>query len=482
MITFPRSYWPQDEWQWKGQIYDRGIDNKTFPNETCVKVLLEANPKSKSCQQVVIPISYQTKIHKRDTSIRKALKECYPEAVTCKDLTKGTQDNARTVKPGVTRSARKANESALMASMQRPSIKPSILPIRSKTCMSALLTFACLLMTNSQQHEHGYVSQLSPIEPKTQREARASPQAQKWKTAEQIELKTIWDMGTFKIVDKPKELGVCTLTQTAYVEALLDRFNLKGCNPMTTPCEPNSHLLKSDAPAVPDKDAVKHYQQLVGSLMYLACFTRPDIAYAVNQCAKHMSNPGPTHVNAAKRILKYLAGTKELGLKYSRTDDDSKGNVLTSYADSDHAGDPDSRRSVTGYVQLLNGAAVSWQSVRQQVVALSSAEAEYYAASVAGTDVQYIRRLAEELGFPQDGPTILYEDNMACIYMSESAAMYHKARHIDTRVYHLRELCSGGLLKLVKVESAKQVADSLTKPTPRPLFVTHRSAMLGMDP
>ena len=74
------------------------------------------------------------------------------------------------------------------------------------------------------------------------------------------------------------------------------------------------------------------------------------------------------------------------------------------------------------------------------MVALSSAEAEFYAALVAGTDVQYVRRLTEELGYPQLAPTMMHEDNMACIFMSESAAMYHKARHIDTRVYHLRDL------------------------------------------
>mmetsp|Transcript_61192 Transcript_61192/g.126355 ORF Transcript_61192/g.126355 Transcript_61192/m.126355 type:complete len:227 (+) Transcript_61192:2192-2872(+) len=184
------------------------------------------------------------------------------------------------------------------------------------------------------------------LEPKSQAEARKSPQAAKWKQAEHVELKTIWDMGTFQVVDRP------------------------------------SHHLKT-------------------------------------------------------------------------------------------------RRSVTGYLNVMNGAAVSWQSVRQQVVALSSAEAEYYAASVAGTDVQYIRRLTEELGYPQPGATQLFEDNMACIFMSESAAMYHKARHIDTRVYHLRELCKEGSLKLIKVESARQAADSLTKGTPRPLFEAHRRVMLG---
>eukprot|EP00961_Rhodomonas_salina_P021530 289240-Rhodomonas_salina.1 len=88
-----------------------------------------------------------------------------------------------------------------------------------------------------------------------------------------------------------------------------------------------------------------------------------------------MSNPGPSHVIAAKRILHYLAGTKHLKLTYKRSDNPLTGNHLSAYADSDHAGDPDTRQSVTGFVVLLNGRAVSWQSVRQQVTALSSAEA-----------------------------------------------------------------------------------------------------------
>jgi hypothetical protein len=213
--------------------------------------------------------------------------------------------------------------------------------------------------------------------------------------------------------------------------------------------------------------------------MYAACFTRPDVAYTVNQCAKFMANPGPTHIRAAKRILQYLGTTKHLKLTYSRSDNPSSANRLIAYADADHAGDPESRRSVTRYVLILNGGAVSWQSVRQQIVALSSAEAEYYAASVAGTDIIYVRRLMEELGFAQTKPTLTYEDNMACIYMSKSAAMYHKARHIDTRVYHLRDLCKEGTMELEKIDTTRQVADSFTKATPRPLFDAHRTVMMG---
>eukprot|EP00961_Rhodomonas_salina_P045395 609779-Rhodomonas_salina.1 len=191
-----------------------------------------------------------------------------------------------------------------------------------------------------------------------------------------------------------------------------------------------------------------------------------------------MANPGEKHVMAAKRILKYLAGTKSLKLTYRRSNGPDA-NCLMCYADADHAGDPETRRSTTGYVLLLNGGAVSWASVRQQVTALSTAEAEYYAASVCGTDVTYVRRMLEELGYEQRAPTILYEDNMACIFMSRTSVMYHKVRHIDTRVYHLRELCKNKMMVLEKVSSAEQVADSLTKGTPGQTFVKHRVAMMG---
>eukprot|EP00961_Rhodomonas_salina_P020749 279086-Rhodomonas_salina.1 len=158
-----------------------------------------------------------------------------------------------------------------------------------------------------------------------------------------------------------------------------------------------------------------------------------------------MANPSPKHVLAAKLILKYLAGTKSLKLTYTRSDGPDA-NRLKCYADADHAGDPETRKSTTGYVLLLNGGAVSWASVRQQVTALSTAEAEYYAASVCGTDVTYVRLMMEELDYAQTEPTVLYEDNMVCIFMSRTSVMYHKARHIDTRVYHLRELCKNKMM------------------------------------
>ena len=159
----------------------------------------------------------------------------------------------------------------------------------------------------------------------------------------------------------------------------------------------------------------------------------------------------------------------------------TQANTLEAYADADHAGDPDTRRSVTGYVITLNKTAVSWQSARQHVTALSTAEAEYYSASVAGVDITYHRRLMEEMGHEQQAPTITWEDNMACIYMSRTSVMYHKARHIDTRVYRLRELCKDGTMRLEKISTQNQTADVLTKGLPKAAFVKHRNTMLGIE-
>ena len=128
------------------------------------------------------------------------------------------------------------------------------------------------------------------------------------------------------------------------------------CTPNSTVMAPGSRLLRADslAKGAEDKKIIKEYQQLVRALLYLAAWTRPEIAFVVNQCAKFMSNPGHTHLIAAKRILRYLKGSANLGITYTRSPPGNKGNTLWAYADADHAGDPDTRRSVTGYVVMMN--------------------------------------------------------------------------------------------------------------------------------
>ena len=286
-----------------------------------------------------------------------------------------------------------------------------------------------------------------------------------------------WYLGVS--ITRDYKRGTFHLSQKQYIKDLLSRFKMEDCKPALTPMEVGVRLTSDDVPATPDRATVREYQQVVGSLMYLVSWTRPECAYAVSQLARFMSNPGPSHVAAAKRVLRYLAGTQDLGITYHR--DSGFKNQLYAFADADHAGDVEGRKSVSGYVVMLNGGAISWQSSRQAVVALSSAEAEYYAASAVGCDVVHLRRLLENMGCEQLGPTPVAEDNIACIYMSRTSVMYHRAKHIDVRVYKLREFVSEGVMTLFHVGTADQVADALTKSISTTAFKKHRDKMLGIS-
>ena len=285
--------------------------------------------------------------------------------------------------------------------------------------------------------------------------------------------------------------GTVRLSQEKYCNDILRRFQMSDANPAHTPMEPNSHLNPDDSPPLDKRDpeVVRNFQQCIGACMYLTCFTRPDCSFAVNQLARFMSNPGPTHVAAAKRVLRYLAGTRSLGITYRRAGQDdairsvhgSLGpNTLSASADADHAGAKD-RRSVSGWALMLNGAAVTWASKRQPVTAISSTESEFYSVSQCALDCVYLRRVMEMLGYKQSLPTPIAQDNNACIFLVKGSGMYNRAKHIDTRIYRIKELSESGEVKLYKVAGQNQPADIFTKSLPRPVFLKHRRSLMGED-
>ena len=195
----------------------------------------------------------------------------------------------------------------------------------------------------------------------------------------------------------------------------------------------------------------------------LSCWIRPDICFAVSELSRFVSDPGDVHLQAAKRVLRYLKGTRELRLNYTRPEG-PKLNQLWGYVDSDWAGCADTRKSTTGYVLMFNGAAISWKSKRQNVIALSSAEAEFMAASSLVQEVMYLRKLLERLAYPQSGPTPIFEDNRTCIAWSEgSVGGSDRAKHIDLRYHFVHNTVHDGILTLHAVNSADNVADPLTK-------------------
>ncbi len=257
------------------------------------------------------------------------------------------------------------------------------------------------------------------------------------------------------------------LNQKAYIEAMLARFNMESANPVETPNDCNVILVANDGYSqTVDRG---HYQQLVGSLLYAAVATRPDVAYAVSTCCRFTSDPTVAHLTAAKRVLRYLRGTADYGLLYVWPETPGK-NDLIGYSDADWAGDRDSRRSTTGHLFLFSGAAISWLSQRQPVVALSSTEAEYVALSSAAQQAIWLRRLLTELGVNTSLPTPICEDNQGAICLATNPVAHKKSKHIQIRHHYIRECVADKSVELHYVPTADMVADLLTKALPKPAF------------
>jgi len=208
--------------------------------------------------------------------------------------------------------------------------------------------------------------------------------------------------------------------------------------------------------------------------------TRPDLAWSYSELSKYVQYPGKTHMDAAEHVLQYLRDTVEESITYTRGARNA--NELWGWVDADWAGDTDTRRSHTGYIIMMNGGPISWKSRRQDNVSLSTSEAEFVAASQAGQEVIYLRETLRDFGYQQTKPTEIYEDNLACVAMSENPVRRKFSRHIDIRRYFVRELVKAGYVKLIPLRTHKMVADALTKSLPSPAFIGHRRVMMGQTP
>ncbi|GJW81958.1 retrotransposon protein, putative, ty1-copia subclass [Tanacetum coccineum] len=205
------------------------------------------------------------------------------------------------------------------------------------------------------------------------------------------------------------------------------------------------------------------YANAVGSLMYLMVCTRPDIAYAVSVVSRYLANPGKNHWEAVKWILKYLRGTANVSLLYG-TD---RGNHVdvTGFVDSDYAKDPDKGRSITGYAFLVQRCVVSWKAMLQQVVALSTTEAEYMALTEAVKEAIWLRGLLEELGVELNTVAVNC-DNQGAIHLSRNHVFHERTKHINVRYHFIREVLEAKTVEVLKVGTEHNAADALTKVVP----------------
>jgi hypothetical protein len=210
-----------------------------------------------------------------------------------------------------------------------------------------------------------------------------------------------------------------TLRQTAYAKHVVELVGLTHYNPALTPMEERLKLSRDST--TEDVDATQ-YRRLVGSLRYLA-HTRSDLAFSVGYVSQFMQRPTTEHQQTVKRIIRYVAGTLDHGLYYPRCLGEAH---FVRYSDSDHAGDIDTSKSTSG-ILFFDKCLVSWQSVKQQVVALSSCEVEYIAASTASTQALWLVGLLGDLLSRDTGAVELKVDSKSVLALAKNSVFMNEA-------------------------------------------------------
>lgn len=202
------------------------------------------------------------------------------------------------------------------------------------------------------------------------------------------------------------------------------------------------------------------YLNALGSLMYAMICKRPNISHAVGIVTTYMHNPGKGHWQAVKWILRCIQKTMDVGLLFVQ--DDTLGQSVIGYVDSDYTGDLDKRRSTTGYVFNFAGGSISCKSTLQSTVALSTTEAEYMAITEAVKEAVWLQGLFENLGLIQEHINV-YWDSQNAIHLTKNQVYHACTKHIDVRFHFVREIVDDGKILLQKIKTADNLADMLIK-------------------
>jgi hypothetical protein len=284
-------------------------------------------------------------------------------------------------------------------------------------------------------------------------------------------------------ISRDRSNRTITLSSRSHIDELLERFGMADCKSAATPLPSKSALVECTKEDDRLPDSVP-YRAVVGSLLYVATWTRPDIAFAVSQIARFQSCPSVDHWQAAKHIMRYLQGTRSMGLTLGSGAQHSTGAPLSAalkgFVDASWGEDPGTRRSQSAYIFTLGLGAISWRTKLQQTVALSSTEAEYLSLSDAVKDALFLRNLLADLcpSVLAHG-VVLFEDNQSTIKQSLNTESSARTKHIDIRHHFFKQHVSNGDVTLEYIPTEDQVADALTKNLDRVKVSRFRQIMLG---
>uniref|UniRef100_A0A093UNR6 Retrovirus-related Pol polyprotein from transposon TNT 1-94 n=2 Tax=Talaromyces marneffei PM1 TaxID=1077442 RepID=A0A093UNR6_TALMA len=265
-----------------------------------------------------------------------------------------------------------------------------------------------------------------------------------------------WFLGTRIIRDNEASY----LCQDSYIEEVAKRYNLDTSKRPSTPCSPTMRFVKYDGQA--SKAVIKLYQQKVGSIIYVAIITRPDVAFVAAKLSKFMQNPSPAHMQAIDRVILYLYKTRFLAICYKRIDIED---AVQAASDASFADNPD-RRSSGGFIFKLFGGPIDWSAKKQKTVSTSTTEAELLALSEAAKQLLWWIRFFQAIEFdPEQGPITIECDNRQTVRaMIKNEAIQTRLRHIDIHNHWLREKVQNKEINIRWTDTNSMPADGLTKP------------------
>lgn len=338
----------------------------------------------------------------------------------------------------------KLNTALLVFGLSRSEVDPCIYYSVRKDSMLYVAVYVddLLIFTNDQQVKHALKANLM----------------QRFKMKDIGKASCILGMQ----IERNRQSVTLNINQSRYIKDVLSRFGILDNNPISTPMD---HTQKLSAEMCPKNNTEMAemkdvpYQEAIGSIVFAAQITRPDICFAVNSVSRYVNNPGKPHWMAVKRILRYLKGTISAKLEFSN----NTNSTLTGYCDADWASDLDHRNN-TGYVFKMQGGAVSWNVRKQPTIALSTAEAEYMSLAAASQEAIWLKQVHDEI-IRHCNSVMLYCDNKSAIDLAADAKYHARSKHIDIRYHFIREKIADKLIKLHYISTENMLADMFTKQT-----------------
>lgn len=279
---------------------------------------------------------------------------------------------------------------------------------------------------------------------------------------DRFEIEDLGDCNKIIGIEVVRENGSIMIRQREFIHEMLRMYQMEDCKTEKTPLnvslELSCGMQNCDNCKLANERA---YRGIIGRLLYVAGSTRPDIAFAVSSLSRFNQKPHDMHMQAARRVLRYLKGTIDLGIKYTKT-----GKQLFAHSDADYANCKLDRKSYTGYIVVLAGGPVSWEARKQPTVALSTTEAEYMAITSAAREIMFCRQVLSEVEFAGrcEGATVLYSDSLGAIKSALKCGFSSRMKHIDVRHHYIRELVvDEKIVELEHVRTEEMMADICTK-------------------